>query len=122
MTDFCETTIKLFDLMQIEVHYMRYLYLAIFENRQTEILTHNVVVDCLILVIVLLPCFIIALRFWTAPVYLNFRSKINSYSVLLSFPLVYFASHPDITFSLMLVSWMNAYALWYHCDPPSNIY
>jgi hypothetical protein len=121
MTDICESIIKMFDFLQIEVHFMRYLYLAIFETRQQEIST-NMKIDCLILFLVIFPCFIIALRFWTAPVYLNFRSKLNAYSVMVSFPLLFFAFHTDIILLLMLVTWMNVYALWYHCDPPSNIY
>ena len=59
MTDICESIIKMFDFLQIEVHFMRYLYLAIFETRQLEIST-NMKIDCLILFLVIFGTFFVA--------------------------------------------------------------
>lgn len=38
ITDGCELIIKFFDQFQIEVHFLRYLYLAIFDTRSKILL------------------------------------------------------------------------------------
>ena len=66
--------------------------------------------------------FIIALRFWTAPVYLNYRLKINALITPFGLPVIIYAENWDIKLLGLLVFWMNLQAFWYHLDPPSNIY
>jgi len=65
-------TMKLFDSLKIEVHFIRYLEMAVFDHRQKDVLHDmNVLIDTLLLVLCCV-LFVIALRFWTAPVYLNY--------------------------------------------------
>lgn len=110
-------------MVGIDLHFMRYLYLALFDSRKAStVLTHSVMVDLAVLVFAIVPAFILGLRFVTAPVYINYRLKINGTVVPLLVPLCYLVTHWDILFLLLLVIWMNFYVFWYHVDPPENIY
>lgn len=111
------------DKFGIDIHFMRYLHLALFNNRLvSHVLTTSVMVDLGVLILIIIPTFIIGMRFVTAPVYLNYRLKINSLVVAPMIPLIFFVSHWDLVFLLILVVWMNFYVFWYHIDPPENIY
>ena len=66
--------------------------------------------------------FTLALRFWTAPVYLNYRLKINSFIAPIGMVFGFLADDFDILCLLALVTWMNFYVFWYHMAPPPNIY
>ena len=112
----------MFDRVNIEIHFMRYLYLALFEDRGKTIFTVAELIDCSILVFAIIPAFVVALRFWTAPVYLNYKPKFNSFLVPLLVPLLFLAGHIDIMMLLCLVIYMNIYVFWYHIDPPQNTY
>ena len=101
---------------------MRYLYLALFDSRKTNLLEHNVLVDCGCFLLVIIPLYVIALRFWTAPSYLNYKNKLNSFVAPLAIPVIFLATHWDIIFLAIQVLWMNFYVFWYHIDPPQNIY
>jgi hypothetical protein len=81
-----------------------------------------VIIDCLFFVLIIVPLYIIALRFWTAPAYLNYKNKINAWVAPIAVPVIFLATHWDIIFLAILVIWMNFYVFWYHIDPPSNIY
>ena len=78
--------------------------------------------DCFFLLVIICPLFIIGLRFWTAPTYLNYTLKINGLIAPLAVPIWFLATHWDIVALAALVFYMNFYAFWYHVDPPSNIY
>lgn len=101
---------------------MRFLYLCLFETRaKATLLDGDTILDCCFLLIIC-ALFVIGLRFWTAPVYLNYRRQINSAVAPLCLPVIFMASHWDIVFLGLLVLYMNAYVFWYHIDPPANIY
>ena len=87
-----------------------------------HVFTTSVILDLAVLVAVIIPAFIIGLRFVTAPVYLNYQRKLNGSIVPLMFPLLFVVNHWDIFSLLILVIWMNFYVFWYHIDPPENIY
>ena len=115
--------VKLFDSFGIDIHFMRYLHLALFDDRLApHVFTPSVVHDLLVLAFVIIPAFIIAMRFTTAPVYLNYRLRINALIVPPMLPLMFLVSHWDVMFLLGLVAWMNFYVFWYHIDPSENIY
>lgn len=66
--------------------------------------------------------FIIGLRFWTAPVYLKYNSKINSLFTPLALPVIFYGKHSDIKMLGFLVMIMNFYVFWYHADPSYDEY
>jgi hypothetical protein len=101
---------------------LRYLYLALFEARPISPLDHNVLVDSLLLVFIVIPLFIISLRFWTSPVYLNYQLKMNSFAAPLALLVCFGGTHTDIILLGVLVGFANFYVFWYHIDPPANIY
>ena len=93
----CEAAIKMFDKVSIEIHFIRYFYLVFFTNRKAETLfTKAVMVDLAIFVLAILPAFVIAMRFWTAPVYLNYRLRINAIIVPFLIPLLFVCQHWDL--------------------------
>lgn len=114
--------IRFFDSLSIEVHFLRYLYLALFESRPKSLINHNVYVDCTLLVFLVIPMFILSLRFWTAPVYLNYRLKYNSFAAPFALIVCFAGNHTDVILLGVLVGFMNFYVFWYHIDPPANIY
>lgn len=83
---------------------------------------YDTVYDVCYLIFIICPLFVLALRFWTAPVYLNYNLRINSFLVPTCFPVVFLATDWDIVFLALLVIFMNVYVFWYHVDPPRNIY
>lgn len=122
LTDLCEFFIRFCDRFSIEVHFLRYLYLAIFDARPKTLITNEVIIDCCLLAFIVIPMFIISLRFWTAPVYLNYNLKMNSFATPFALIVCFMGSHTDIILLGLLVCFMNFYVFWYHIDPPSNIY
>jgi hypothetical protein len=103
------------------MHFIRYLYLALFETRGTfNIWEDGKFYDLTYLLFIISPAFVIGLRFWTAPVYLNYRRQINAAVVPFCVPVVFLASHWDILILALLVIFMNIYVFWYHVDPPAG--
>lgn len=103
------------------MHFIRYLYLALFETRgRFDIWEDGKFCDLVCLVFVIFPAFLVALRFWTAPVYLNYRRQLNAAVVPLCVPVIFLATHWDIVFLSLLVIFMNVYVFWYHVDPPAG--
>lgn len=114
--------IKLCDKLQIEIHFLRFLHLALFESRPPIIFDWEHAIDIFGLVFIITPLFITGLRYFTAPVYLNYRLKINAVVLPLAVPYLYLATHWDILLLTVLVSYMNFHPFWYHMDPPSHVY
>jgi hypothetical protein len=71
---------------------------------------------------IIIPLFILGLRFWTAPVYINYRRKENSILAILALLPIMYSNDWEVRLLGMLVGWMNIYVFWYHVDPPANIY
>ena len=76
--------------------------------------------DIMMIIFLVLPMFIIGLRFWTAPVYMKYPLALNSCITPLSFFVVFFSDHMDVMLLGILVWMMNIYVFWYHIDPPEE--
>lgn len=120
---FCDSFIVICDTIGLEAHYLRFLHLAIFDSRMKPLqLDLEILLDHIYLILIITPLFIIGMRFWTAPVYLNYCRQINAVVAPLGLPVIFYATHIDISLLALLVTFMNAYAFWYHADPPSSVY
>jgi uncharacterized membrane protein (DUF373 family) len=74
----CELIIKIFDKFGIEVHFMRLLYQTLFDTRYSDanpfiddsdsFLKSALFIDHLLLILIIIPLFIMALRYLTSPV------------------------------------------------------
>merc|ERR1719498_550685 len=73
------------------------------------------------LLFIIIPLFIFGLRFWTAPVYLNYRMRFNSFVAPLALLPIFFSHSWDIVILGVVVLWMNIYVFVYHIDPPQNL-
>ena len=111
--------IKMTDAVGIDMHFIRFFHLALFDSRApTSVVNFQVIKDSLLILFGIVPLFIIGLRFWTAPAYLKYTLKINGYLVPATIPIIFGASHIDVAFLGILVLVMNLYVFWYHIDPP----
>ena len=89
--DVCNLLIRVADSTGlVDLHFLRYLYLTLFPERPATIRLAEIE-DVLLLFIVLTPLFVIGLRYMTAPVYLNYRWKLNSHLAPLAFIPLFFA-------------------------------
>ena len=68
----------------------------------------------------LVPMFILGLKFWTAPIYSAYASKLNACVAPLAMGPIFFSHHIDITLMGIVVLLMNSYVFWYHVDPPAE--
>ena len=68
--------------------------------------------------LVVVPLFIIGLRFWTAPTYLKYNLRINALAAPVGLLPAFFGYHTDVKALGALVLLMNLYVFWYHADPP----
>lgn len=96
--------------------------MALFDQRDPKFLIRSTLVDDLLYFLVILPSFVIGLRFWTAPVYLKYTLKMNGALVPLISCAPFLATHFDILLLGILVTMMNLYVFWYHIDPPREEY
>ena len=78
--------------------------------------------DFLLLIFIVTPMFIIALRFWTAPSYLLYGSRWNATIAPLGFIPIFFSGsgNIDMVFLGILVLYMNLYVFFHHIDPATN--
>jgi len=120
MADGISFIIKLTDSFGINVHIIRYLYAALFDQRISVVLLSQALIwDC-VFIIMNIGMFIIALRFFTAPVYSAFARQINACVAPLSLIPVFFCTHYDVMCMSILTGLMNSYVFWYHVDPPEE--
>ena len=106
----------------VDLHFLRYLHLSLFPERPPS---YSLVMleDLAILVFIVTPLFVLGLRFWTAPAYLNYRWKANSFALPLCIVPVFFADHLDIRLLGGVMFFMNYQAFWQHAGtPPKNLY
>lgn len=123
MVDSIEVVIRSSDAIGIDTHFIRYLHLALFDSRLVHVYnSYKVLKDVLIWTFGILPLFIMGLRFWTAPVYLKYSVRMNSFALPLTMPIVFFCEHLDMMLLGGLCFFMNIYVFWYHVDPPTNVY
>jgi hypothetical protein len=76
----------------------------------------------MLILFMVIPLFVIGLRFWTAPVYMKYSRRINSCCTPLCFFIIFFSDHMDVLLLGVLVWLMNIYVFWYHIDPPQTQY
>ena len=111
--------IKLTDAIGLDMHFIRFFHLALFDSRPTPIVVDfTIIKDTLMIFLIIIPLFVIGLRFWTAPAYLAYTLQINSFIAPITLPVMFYCSHFDVLFLGMLVTLMNVYVFWYHVDPP----
>ena len=110
-------------MIGMDIHFIRYLHLSLFNHRVVDV-KHSQICreDIMLLAFVILPLYILALRFWTAPVYINYTSKVNSLLVPFSMLPMFLSKHIDIIMLGVLVFFMNFLVFCYHVDPPTNMY
>lgn len=123
LTDSCNLLIRFFDGMYIDIHFIRYLYLAMFDARPPDVLhSQAIFCDSMLLIFIVVPMFVAAMRFLTAPVYINYTLRINAFVLPLALIVVFTATHTDVLLLGLLVGWMNFQAFYYHTDMPSNVF
>ncbi|MFN9899323.1 MAG: hypothetical protein ACK55Z_11135, partial [bacterium] len=91
-------------MLGLDVHFLRYVHLSIFDHRMidpSKLSRNNE--DLALLFFVVVPLFIYALKFWTAPVYINYTSKINSLLLPFSMMPMYLSYNIDIILLGVLV-------------------
>ena len=120
--DIYDLIVKLSDKVGVDLHFIRYLVLALFDSRVKNINEIINKFDLFCLFFIIIPMFIIGLRFWTAPVYLKYNSKINSLITPIALPVIFYGKHSDIKMLGFLVMIMNFYVFWYHADPSYDEY
>jgi hypothetical protein len=67
-----------------------------------------------------IPMFVLGLKFWTAPIYSAYASKANATLAPLALIPIFFSYHMDVRVMGVVVLMMNAYVFWYHVDPPEE--
>jgi hypothetical protein len=125
LQEFMSETIGLFiittDKLGFDMHILRNLYLALFDTRvQRGIFYYSTVKDSILLVFIVIPMFILGLKFWTAPIYSAYASKSNAIVAPLAMLPIFAGNHLDLTLMGVIVFCMNAYVFYYHCDPPEE--
>ena len=68
------------------------------------------------------PLFLISLRYWTAPVYICYNSKLSSFMAPFAAIPFFYCSHWDLKILSIIVFMMNFSAFWYHMDPTTNLF
>lgn len=110
------------DKLRIEAHFLRYLHLAIFDHRPSHFeFDVNTSVDLAFLLFIITPLFVIGMRYFTAPVYLDYTRRLNSMVAILAMPVILFGFHIDIKLLGVIVFIMNACPFYYHMDPPQSV-
>lgn len=118
-----EVVVRLADKQAIDIHFVRLFIIAAFGADQTH---HHMLYaswrDLLSLVLILVPLFILGLRYWTAPSYLVYGCKLNGLLCPVSLLPLFFSDHLDIKLMAGLVYIMNFLPFWGHCDPGYDNY
>ena len=83
-----------------------------------DLLTMSIIKDCSMILLIILPLFVLGLRFWSSPVYLMYTLRINAFICPVALIPIFFCEHIDVSLLGILVLFMNIYVFWYHCDPP----
>jgi len=108
------------DALRFDSHMIRYLYLALFDDRvKSYHLSRSLYLDTFLTLGIITPLFIVGLKFWTAPVYTPYASKINALVAPFGIIVAFISNHADVIMMGTLVALMNAYVFWYHVDPPA---
>ena len=112
---------KFLDRTGVDIHFSRQLIIILLGEKSPKMNEHAFL-DVSYLVLIVLPMFIAGLKFWTAPVYLRYRSKINGTIVPLSVLPMFFSQDWDLMFMGMLVFFANFYSFWHHLVPNDEYY
>ena len=107
----------------VDLHFLRYLHMSLFTHRSADVFRDPANwEDVAMIVFIVTPLFVLGLRFWTAPVYINYRWRLNSLLLPLCIGPVFFAKHFDVILLGFVVFFMNWTAFYQHLDPPVNLY
>ena len=107
----------------IDLHFLRYLHLSLFTHRSLDVFADPAnIEDVAMILFIITPLFVLGLRFWTAPVYINYRLRINSFLLPACIAPLFFAKHFDVILLGIVVFFMNWTAFYQHMDAPVNLY
>lgn len=116
--------IKLFDKFKIEVHFIRLFYFTIFDTKiadqgvfEEDIFRYEIVMDACLLIFIILPLFVIMLRYLTSPIDLIYTSRLNTLLLPLCIIPLFLFSHYDILFLDILALLCNLLVTWKLLDP-----
>ena len=111
-----EIATKTLDRIGIDIHFTRLLVITVFGERSH--LSDDIdYLDLLFIFGIIIPLFVIGLKFWTAPAYLIYNRRMNAFCAPLAMVPIFFADHTDVMLLGILVFLMNGYIFWYHIDP-----
>lgn len=121
MTSIYNATVKSADVLGVDAHFIRLIILVLFEERDS--MRHytplnSILKDMLMIFFIIVPMFIIGMRFWTAPTYLKYDLKINAMVAPFGIFPAFFSYHDDIKALGAVVMIMNMYVFYHHLDPP----
>lgn len=123
IVDTCAVLIRAADKSGIaDLHFLRYLHLSLFSTRPHAITIYEIE-DILMLAFIITPLFILAMRYWTAPSYLNYRLRANALALPLAVLPMLWGHHRDINILALAVGFMNYSAFWGHAGSATqNLY
>jgi len=114
--------IKIFDFIGLEVHFVRFIYWAVFDSYGGSLetkwldLMSSIQLDSLSLLLIILPLFLMSLHFLTAPIKQRYNSKMQAFLAPISLlPLFWFHSW-DVCCLSIHVTIMNMYCAYYISD------
>lgn len=125
-----DTGIRLFDKIGFEVHFIRLLYYTAFDVDLHErhhypplLSDFALVLDLFFLFLIILPLFILSLRYLSAPATSGpYKSKWNALLAPLAVIPLFFFSDWDILFMSILVLLMNLWVAWKQLDGGDDDY
>ena len=119
-----EMSIRMFDKIGIEVHFIRLIYYTVFDvdlheryHYSSPFSDYSLMLDLFFLIAIIIPLFILCLRYLTYPV--TAGPYLNRYNALLA-PLgvipIFFFRDWDILFMSVLVLLINLWVAWKQLD------
>jgi len=123
-----EMWIKFFDRLGFEVHFIRLVYLTIFQTKYLNestfdppelkgYMNRDTILDHLFLGLIILPLFLLALRYLTAPGHVMYESNLNCLFTPAAVLTFFFFTNWDILYMGVLVGLLNLLVTWRMLDP-----
>jgi hypothetical protein len=125
-----ELAIRLFDKIGVEVHFIRLIYNTVFDvdlherfHYQSPFTNLSLVLDLVFLLIIILPLFVMSMRYLTYPVYEGpYQSKWNALIAPLGVLPAFFFTDMDILYLSILVTAQNLWVAWKQLDGGDDVY
>ena len=118
--------VQWFDSMGIEVHFMRFVYFALITphvGKNQDAIAHwyfqledNLAVDISLLIFIIMPMFLVALHFYTAPTKKYYPCKLQALLAPIAFIPMFLFKSWDILFMSVHVLFLNGYCAYYLVD------